>query len=160
RLVATEAHARLRVLRGAGRAGVSGKAGRTCPLLRVSRGEQQRVPAGQAHARREGLERGAVARELCDDAASGQSRRPGDQSFVAAPAGAGTRRRSVSLRRPAVFLQQRSRLEDAGRVDQWSEARRGEEVAARPAPLVTTMVLMRLGTSPTGITAMTFMALV
>ena len=55
---------------------------------------------------------------------------------------------------------ERSRLEDAGRVDQWSEARRGEEVAARPAPSAITMVLMRLGTSPTGTTAVTFMALV
>src|SRR5262249_51495433 len=91
----------------------------------------------------------------------GDARRSGHQPVADAPARAGGRRQRVPLGRPAVRLQGRSRLQGPRPVGQWIDARGPlEEVADGFAPLGTTIVLIRFGTSPTGITAITSLACV
>ena len=96
---------------------------------------------------------------------------PATSRLLHPPARAGGRRRSLSLGRPPVRVQERPGLEDPG-------AMGGREIALRkraahgaalcdlegasraPSPLpdqFITRVLMRLGTSPTGTTALIFM---
>lgn len=84
---------------------------------------------------------------------------PDCQPSADASARARRRRQRLSFRRAAVRVGQRYRLEDHSPVDQWNEARRPveEELAAGCGLSGTTIVPMRLGTSPTLITALTFM---
>ena len=69
------------------------------------------------------------------------------------------RRRYISFWRTPVSVEARPGLADARRVGQWSDALFSEKVAARGWSGMF-RVLMRLGTSPTGITATSFLDLV
>ena len=60
----------------------------------------------------------------------------------------------------AVPVEARSSLAHSRRVGQWSDARFSEEIAAEPGPPGMFSVFMRLGTSPTGITAISFIDVV
>src|SRR5262249_56294261 len=102
--------ARLRVLQAARAADLPAKARRPYPLLRLPCGEQQRVQAGTALARRQHLERGAVAQELRDGVDPGEPGRSRDQPAAAAAARARGGRQRLSLRRAPVRVQGRPEL--------------------------------------------------
>ena len=149
------AETRLRIFQKPRRAGVSDQKAGPCPLLRLSCREQQRIPSGEAFARRGWLDRGTIAPQLRDRLDTRQSRGSRYKPAAAASPCPRRRRRRVSLRRTAVRLEARSSLAHAGGLGQWSDARFSEEIAA-PGPSGMISVLMRLGTSPTGTTAISF----
>src|SRR5262249_17775678 len=114
---------------GGGGGDVREKGRRPYPLLCLSCGEQQRVPAGAALSRREHLERGAVAPQFPDGVDPSEPGRSRDQPSAAAAAGARGGRQRVSFRRPPVRVQGRPQLEKPRPLGQ-----RAKAVDPPPAP--------------------------
>ncbi len=153
------ARPRLRILQGPGRADFLEETRRPYAMLCLPFAKQQCVSVGEAVTRIELLDRGPIAPQLRERLELGQSRRSGHEPAAAAAARARAGRQSVPFRRQTVRLQERSGLEDSGPVGQRSEARGGAgAVAARSELSGITRVLIRFGTSPTAMPAISFIA--
>src|SRR5260221_705688 len=79
-------NARLRIFQDPGRADLSEEAAGPRALLRMPFGRQQRVQAGEARARQQSLERGAIAQELRNRITSGGAGGPRQKPAAAATA--------------------------------------------------------------------------
>src|SRR6059058_6692320 len=85
-------------------------------MLRLSRGKQQCLPPGEAIAREHLLDRGAIPPQFYHGIEPGDSQRSALEPAFIAPSRSRGRRKPLSLGRMAIFIQERSRLENRGRM--------------------------------------------
>src|ERR1700688_1893618 len=81
-------------------------------MLRLSLRRQQTFSPRKIISRQYGLDRRTIAAQLSECSAIGYARRAHDKQIADASARTRIGRRSISLRRPAICLAERSRLSD------------------------------------------------